>query len=62
MTRPVTLGRGGVRKTEGSTFAAHTTSHGRRVLTASVNDSSNRRTPAAGGDPSSRPHAPFSGD
>lgn len=36
MTRPVTLGRGGVRKQQGSTFAAHATSHGRRVLTASV--------------------------
>ncbi|MFI5308640.1 MAG: acetoacetate decarboxylase family protein, partial [Polyangiales bacterium] len=31
MTRPVSLGRGGVRKAEGSTFAAHATSHGRRV-------------------------------
>jgi Acetoacetate decarboxylase (ADC) len=36
MTRPVALGRGGVRKEEGSLFSAHTTSHGRRVLTASV--------------------------
>ncbi|MFI5307735.1 MAG: acetoacetate decarboxylase family protein, partial [Polyangiales bacterium] len=36
MTRPVSLGRGGVRKAEGSTFAAHATSHGRRVLTAAV--------------------------
>jgi hypothetical protein len=36
MTRPVTLGRGGVRKAEGSRFAANATSHGRRVLTASV--------------------------
>jgi acetoacetate decarboxylase len=36
MTRAVSLGRGGVRKAEGSRFAAHATSHGRRVLTASV--------------------------
>jgi len=36
MTRPVSLGRGGVRKAEGSRFAAHATSHGRRVLTAAV--------------------------
>jgi len=36
MTRPVSIGRGGVRKQPGATFAAHTTSHGRRVLTASV--------------------------
>src|SRR5262249_9470473 len=36
MTRPVELGRGGVRKQPGSRVAAHATSHGRRVLTASV--------------------------
>jgi acetoacetate decarboxylase len=36
MTRPVALGRGGVRKQEGSLFAAHASSHGRRVLTAAV--------------------------
>jgi Acetoacetate decarboxylase (ADC) len=36
MTRPVGLGRGGVRKADGSRFAAHVSSHGRRVLTASV--------------------------
>jgi acetoacetate decarboxylase len=36
MTRPVALGRGGVRKEVGARFAAHATSHGRRVLTASV--------------------------
>src|SRR5579872_15522 len=36
MTRPVELGRGGVRKQPGSTFAAHATSHGRRVMTAGV--------------------------
>lgn len=36
MTKPVALGRGGVRKEVGATFAAHATSHGRRVLTASV--------------------------
>jgi acetoacetate decarboxylase len=36
MTRPVELGRGGMRKQAGSTFAAHVTSHGRRVVTASV--------------------------
>jgi acetoacetate decarboxylase len=36
MTRPVELGRGGVRKEKGATFAAHATSHGRRVVTASV--------------------------
>jgi acetoacetate decarboxylase len=36
MTKPVAFGRGGVQKKEGSTFAAHATSHGRRVLTARV--------------------------
>jgi acetoacetate decarboxylase len=36
MTRPVALGRGGVRKEPGVRFAAHATSHGRRVLTAGV--------------------------
>jgi acetoacetate decarboxylase len=36
MTRPVELGRGGVRKQAGSRFAAHATSHGRRVLNAEV--------------------------
>ena len=36
MTRPVELGRGGLRKAPRSRFAAHASSHGRRVLTASV--------------------------
>jgi acetoacetate decarboxylase len=36
MTKPVELGRGGVRKQPGARFAAHATSHGRRVLTAHV--------------------------
>jgi acetoacetate decarboxylase len=36
MTRPVALGRGGVRKEEGSMFAAHASSHGRRVLSVGV--------------------------
>ena len=36
MTKPVALGRGGVQKEVGARFAAHATSHGRRVLTASV--------------------------
>jgi acetoacetate decarboxylase len=36
MTRPVSLGRGGVRKDVGSRFVAHATSHGRRVLSARV--------------------------
>ena len=36
MTRAVEIGRGGVRKQSGATFTAHATSHGRRVLTASV--------------------------
>jgi acetoacetate decarboxylase len=36
MTRPVELGRGGVQKKPGARFAAHATSHGRRVLTARV--------------------------
>lgn len=36
MTRSVALGRGGVQKKPGATFAAHATSHGRRVLTAHV--------------------------
>jgi acetoacetate decarboxylase len=36
MTRAVALGRGGVRKEPGASFAAHATSHARRVLTARV--------------------------
>src|SRR5262245_30196967 len=36
MTRPVLLGRGGVKKEQGATFAGHATSHGRRVITARV--------------------------
>jgi acetoacetate decarboxylase len=36
MTRPVTLGKGGVQKKDGARFAAHATSHGRRVVTTSV--------------------------
>jgi acetoacetate decarboxylase len=36
MTKPVELGRGGVKKQVGATFAAHATSHGRRVLTTAV--------------------------
>ena len=36
MTKPVLLGRGGVRKERGGRFAAHATSHGRRVLDATV--------------------------
>ncbi|HMJ14614.1 MAG TPA: acetoacetate decarboxylase family protein [Polyangiaceae bacterium] len=36
MTRPVELGRGGMRKEKGARFAAHASSHGRRVLSASV--------------------------
>lgn len=36
MTRPIELGRGGVRKQEGSQFFAHASSHGRRVLSAGV--------------------------
>lgn len=36
MTRPVELGRGGVKKQAGSRFSAHACSHGRRVLHASV--------------------------
>src|SRR5436190_8494110 len=36
MTRPVALGKGGVRKDVGSRFVAHATSHGRRVLSARV--------------------------
>ena len=36
MTKPVVLGKGGVRKENGATFAAHATSHGRRVVTAAV--------------------------
>jgi len=48
MTRPVSIGRGGVRKAEGSRFAAHATSHGRRVLTASVTIATvSDRTPRA---------------
>jgi acetoacetate decarboxylase len=48
MTRPVELGRGGVRKEKGATFAAHATSHGRRVVTASVTiDGTSERLPRA---------------
>jgi acetoacetate decarboxylase len=48
MTRPVSLGRGGVRKAEGSTFAAHASSHGRRVLTAAVKvETSSEKLPKA---------------
>lgn len=36
MTKPIVLGRGGVKKEKGATFAAHATSHGRRVLEAKV--------------------------
>jgi acetoacetate decarboxylase len=36
MTRPVDLGRGGVRRQPGARLSAHATSHGRRVLTAGV--------------------------
>jgi acetoacetate decarboxylase len=36
MTRPVELGKGGMRKQAGSRFVAHATSHGRRVISASV--------------------------
>jgi acetoacetate decarboxylase len=36
MTRPVELGCGGAKKQVGAVFAAHATSHGRRVLSASV--------------------------
>jgi acetoacetate decarboxylase len=48
MTRPVELGRGGVRKQAGSQFAAHATSHGRRVLTARVRlEGTSERLPRA---------------
>jgi acetoacetate decarboxylase len=48
MTKPVELGRGGVRKEKGGRFAAHATSHGRRVLTASVTiDGTAERLPRA---------------
>lgn len=48
MTRPIELGRGGVRKENGSTFAAHATSHGRRVLTAKVTiEGTSERLPRA---------------
>ncbi|HKU38662.1 MAG TPA: acetoacetate decarboxylase family protein [Polyangiales bacterium] len=48
MTRPVFIGRGGVRKEEGSLFAAHATSHGRRVISASVRlETKSERLPKA---------------
>ena len=48
MTRPVTLGRGGVQKKAGGSFAAHATSHARRVLTARVTlDAISERPPRA---------------
>jgi acetoacetate decarboxylase len=36
ITRPVTLGRGGVRREAGARFAAHASAHGRRLVTAAV--------------------------
>jgi hypothetical protein len=48
MTRAVALGKGGVRREAGARFAAHATSHGRRVLTASVTvEASSERPPRA---------------
>ena len=48
MTRAVTLGRGGVRREPGSSFAAHATSHARRVITARVSiESVSERLPRA---------------
>jgi acetoacetate decarboxylase len=48
MTRAVALGKGGVRREAGARFAAHATSHGRRVLTASVAiETSSERPPRA---------------
>jgi acetoacetate decarboxylase len=48
MTKPVELGKGGVRKQKGSSFAAHATSHGRRVLTAKVTlENTTERLPRA---------------
>lgn len=48
MTRPVELGRGGVRKQGGARFRAHATGHGRRVLDASVTlESTAERLPRA---------------
>jgi acetoacetate decarboxylase len=48
MTRSVALGRGGVQKKPGARFAAHATSHGRRVITASVTlEGSTDRAPRA---------------
>lgn len=48
MTKPVALGRGGARKEVGATFAAHATSHGRRVVTAGVKiDATAERLPKA---------------
>jgi acetoacetate decarboxylase len=48
MTRAVALGRGGVAKRQGAVFAAHASSHGRRVLTASVRiESQTERLPKA---------------
>jgi acetoacetate decarboxylase len=36
ITRPVSLGRGGVRREPGGRFAAHASAHGRRLVTAAV--------------------------
>jgi acetoacetate decarboxylase len=36
MTKPVTIGRGGSIKADGSRFAAHTSAKGRRLITAAV--------------------------
>lgn len=48
MTKPVALGRGGAKKESGATFAAHATSHARRVLSASVTlEATSERAPRA---------------
>ena len=48
MTRPVEMGRGGVRRQAGSRFAAHASSHGRRVLSAAVRlEATDGRVPRA---------------
>lgn len=51
MTRPVELGRGGARKAPGERFAAHVSSLGRRLATASVTirDEAKGTGPADGG-------------
>ena len=58
MTRPVEIGRGGVRKAIGSRFAAHVSQLGRRLVTLSVTLEEAVEGFAVGGE-TAAPHAPL---